>query len=92
MQFDAAIDPEIGQRKAPGSRVAGFANVLVFPDLDAGNTGYKIAERLGGFKAIGSFVLGLSKPWVDLSRGCSSQDVVDAAEAAARMAAEKVST
>src|SRR2546423_10040513 len=76
MQFDAAIDPEIGQRKAPGSPVAGYANVMVFPDLDAGNTGYKITERLGGFKAIGSFVLRLAKPWVDLSSGCSSQDVM----------------
>jgi phosphate acetyltransferase len=88
IQFDAAIDPEIGQRKAPGSVVAGYANVFIFPDLDAANIGYKISERLAGFTATGSFVLGLSKPWVDLSRGCTSSDVVNAAIAAGRMVTE----
>ena len=76
LQFDAAVMPEIGKRKAPGSKVAGNANIFVFPDLNAGNIGYKMAERFGGFQAIGPLVQGLALPVSDLSRGCSAEDVV----------------
>jgi len=85
LQFDAAIIDSIGRRKAPGSSVAGRANVLIFPDLNAGNIGYKIAQRLGKAEAIGPVVQGLQKPFFDLSRGCSVEDIVNTSAIAVLM-------
>ncbi|HJA72747.1 MAG TPA: phosphate acetyltransferase [Candidatus Limosilactobacillus faecipullorum] len=75
LQFDAAFVPEVGTLKAPGSKVAGHANVFVFPSLEAGNIGYKIAQRFGGFEAVGPILQGLNAPIADLSRGTSEEDV-----------------
>ncbi|GAA3636891.1 phosphate acetyltransferase [Lactobacillus hamsteri] len=75
LQFDAAFVPSVGERKAPGSKVAGHANVFVFPELQSGNIGYKIAQRLGKFTAVGPILEGLAAPINDLSRGASAEDV-----------------
>ncbi len=75
-QFDAAVAPEVGALKAPGSDVAGHANVFVFPNINAGNIGYKIAQRMGGWMAIGPVCQGFAKPLNDLSRGCNVSDIV----------------
>ena len=77
LQLDAAIIPSVGDKKAPGSSVAGRANTLVFPDLNAGNIGYKLAQRLAGMEAYGPFLQGFAKPVSDLSRGCSVDDIVN---------------
>ena len=75
MQFDAAVAPEVGQLKFPRSPVAGYANTFIFPTIEAGNIGYKIAQRLGGFEAYGPILQGLAAPINDLSRGCNAEEV-----------------
>ena len=86
MQFDAAVSPEVGQLKFPGSPVAGYANTFVFPCIEAGNIGYKIAQRLGGFAAYGPILQGLNAPINDLSRGCNADEVYKMAIITAGMA------
>lgn len=75
MQFDAAVSPVVGQLKFPGSKVAGYANTFIFPEIQSGNIGYKIAQRLGGFAAFGPILQGLNAPINDLSRGCNAEEV-----------------
>jgi len=75
LQFDAAVMPEISKRKAPGSPIEGKANIFIFPDLNSANIAYKLTERFGGFKALGPVLQGLGKPFSDLSRGCSVEDI-----------------
>jgi len=75
MQYDCAVSPEVGQRKMPGSPVAGYANTFIFPDISAGNIGYKLAQYAGGYYALGPILQGLGGPMNDLSRGCNAEEV-----------------
>ena len=86
LQFDAAFVPSVAEKKAKGSDIAGHANVFIFPSLEAGNIGYKIAQRLGGYDAIGPILQGLNSPVNDLSRGCNSDDVYKLALITAKQA------
>ena len=86
MQFDAAVNPSVGQLKFPGSQVAGYANTFIFPEITAGNIGYKIAQRMGNFDAYGPILLGLNAPINDLSRGCNALEVYSMAIITAALA------
>ena len=86
MQFDAAVSPRVGQQKMPGSVVAGHANTFIFPDINAGNIGYKIAQRMGNFEAYGPILLGLNAQINDLSRGCNAMEVYSMAIITAALA------
>ena len=86
LQFDAAVSPRVAHTKCPNSEVAGYANTFIFPDINAGNIGYKIAQRLGSFEAYGPILLGLNAPINDLSRGCNAQEVYSMAIITAALA------
>ena len=86
MQFDAAVSPVVGQLKFPGSKVAGYANTFIFPEIQSGNIGYKITQRLGGFEAYGPILQGMNAPINDLSRGCNADEVYKMAIITAAMA------
>ncbi len=89
MQFDAAVSPKVAEKKFPGSKVAGHANTFIFPDINAGNIGYKIAQRMGNFEAYGPILLGLNSPINDLSRGCTATEVYSMAIITAALADTK---
>ena len=86
LQFDAAVSPRVARTKCPGNEVAGHANTFIFPDINAGNIGYKIAQRLGNFEAYGPILLGLNAPINDLSRGCNAAEVYSMAIITAALA------
>ena len=86
LQLDASIEPSVAERKAPGSTVAGHANILIFPDLQAANIGYKLVQRFAGATALGPLIQGLAAPIHDLSRGCFASDIVDVCAIAAKEA------
>ena len=86
IQFDAAVSPRVARTKCPESKLAGHANTFIFPDINAGNIGYKIAQRLGGFDAYGPILLGLNAPVNDLSRGCNAAEVYSMAIVTAALA------
>ncbi|MBR0164023.1 MAG: phosphate acetyltransferase [Lachnospiraceae bacterium] len=86
VQFDAAVSPKVAETKFPGNEIAGHCNTFIFPDINAGNIGYKIAQRLGGFDAYGPILLGLNAPINDLSRGCNGQEVYSMAIVTAALA------
>ena len=89
LQADAAIVPEIGERKAPGSKVAGHANTLIFPSVETGNIAYKLVQRIAGIEAVGPVLQGMAAPINDLSRGCSVNDIVNLVAITANQAAAK---
>ncbi|MCR5624787.1 MAG: phosphate acetyltransferase, partial [Lachnospiraceae bacterium] len=86
MQFDAAVSPKVAAKKFPTSSVAGHANTFIFPDINSGNLGYKIAQRMGNFEAYGPILLGLNSPINDLSRGCTASEVYSMAIITASLA------
>ena len=86
LQFDAAVSPRVARTKCPGAEVAGHANTFIFPDINAGNIGYKIAQRMGNFEAYGPILLGLNAPINDLSRGCNASEVYSMAIITAALA------